>query len=659
MRKCVLYSLFMVMLISCRDREEKLQREEVPLSVSAGTVEYVSRAGSTSSSAFQGALGVCLVDETGETYNGNVYSNVLYEYQDGTWSACDDIMLSARGGVLYAYSPFNEQVSSLSSIPVEVYSQTDYLYAEPFKGLSKYAPDASLLMHHAMAAVRLVLVKGTYAGPGEVKSVQIFGDQMPVEAVLDASTGAISSHGGFGESVTVAVDKVLSFTPLSQEVLLLPCEETLALEIDLVFDGERRSVVVEDVTLQQGMMTRITLVVNDDGMVTSGVSLQDWTINGENCDVRISGNTAGVAFSHHVASSGDIVVTAVPVEQGCAVDQVEVEGDCQSRQSVDATTGVRTIVLSSLKEDVLLRFNGAWPLVFRQSFDISEGDVGNDILLFGSETFAMMSEVVETMLIDGVVCPLEQYCGFDTSGVHSVEVVLPADAGVDVTGGSQKHLVAVQIPYCTKKLQDNSFSNCRFLEEVSIPGSVQEICANAFYECSSLESVRFGVGLRRIGYQAFYGCILLKDLRLPNGLEFISESAFLKCYSLASVELPGSVTYVGSRAFSCCLSLSLLSFQKEGKEVALVGPVVSECPRLETLILPAISKREFQICYNCPRLSSIWVYDKYCPMRLTQSDYAFEKISPQGILHVQIGAEGYETWLKELGEGWNLDYVEN
>ena len=89
MRKCVLYSLFMVMLISCRDREEKLQREEVPLSVSAGTVEYVARAGSTSSSAFQGALGVCLVDETGETYNGNVYSNVLYEYQDGTWSACD------------------------------------------------------------------------------------------------------------------------------------------------------------------------------------------------------------------------------------------------------------------------------------------------------------------------------------------------------------------------------------------------------------------------------------------------------------------------------------------------------------------------------------------------------------------------------------------
>lgn len=649
----------MVALISCRNREEKLQTEDVRLSVSAGTVEYVSRAGSTSSSAFQGSLGVCLVDETGETYNGNVYSNVLYEYQDGTWSACDDIMLSARGGVLYAYSPFNEQVSSLSSIPVEVYSQTDYLYAEPFGGLSKYAPDASLLMHHAMAAVRLVLVKGTYAGPGEVKSVQIFGAQMPVAAVLDASTGAITSHGGFGESVAVAVDKVLSFTPLSQEILLLPCDETLALEIGLVFDGERRSIVVEDVTLQQGMMTGITLVVNDDGLVTSGVSLQDWTINGENCDVRISGNTEGVAFSHHVASGGEIVVTAVPIEQGCAVDEVEVEGDCESRQSVDAATGVRTIVLSSLREDVLLRFNGAWPLVFRQSFDINEGDVGSDILLFGSETFSHMSEVVETMLVDGVACPLEQYYDFDSPGIHSVEVVLPPDAGVDVTGGSQGHLVSAQIPYCTKKLQDNSFSNSPFLKEVSIPGSVQEIGAYAFYECSSLETVRFGVGVKKIGSDAFYGCVLLEELQLPFGVETISECAFFRCRSLTSVSLPGSVAYVEKKAFSSCLSLSSLSFQKDGCKVNLVGPVVSECPRLDTLVLPAISGRSYQICCNCPNLSAIWVYDKDCPMRLTQSDYAFEKISAQGTLHVPVGAEDYETWLEELGDGWNLDYVEN
>jgi hypothetical protein len=124
----------------------------------------------TASSFSAGAqLGVFVRSSDGTPYNGILYDNVKYTAaSSSSWSTDTPVWLTPENGLMYAYHPYSNAVTDITSIPVTAASQTDWLWAEPATRFSSKVPSVNLTMRHALAAVRLSLTKGSFISTGEV-----------------------------------------------------------------------------------------------------------------------------------------------------------------------------------------------------------------------------------------------------------------------------------------------------------------------------------------------------------------------------------------------------------------------------------------------------------------------------------------------------------
>lgn len=68
--------------------------------------------------------------------------------------------------------------------------------------VSKDNRKATLVMKHALAAVRITYVRGTYSGTGNVSKVSFGGNCIAVAGTLDATDGSISNLAGKGTMLT-------------------------------------------------------------------------------------------------------------------------------------------------------------------------------------------------------------------------------------------------------------------------------------------------------------------------------------------------------------------------------------------------------------------------------------------------------------------------
>ena len=77
-------------------------------------------------------IGLFLTDgELGLNYQENAEAaNVPAMYQQGSWKVEKDLVLSEEG-TAFAYYPYNSKVTDGTVVPLEIESQTDYLYATP------------------------------------------------------------------------------------------------------------------------------------------------------------------------------------------------------------------------------------------------------------------------------------------------------------------------------------------------------------------------------------------------------------------------------------------------------------------------------------------------------------------------------------------------
>ncbi|WP_236093023.1 fimbrillin family protein [Bacteroides thetaiotaomicron] len=69
--------------------------------------------------------------ELGTDYQDNAeVANVPAMYQQGSWKVEKDLELSEEG-TAFAYYPYSDKVVDGTAVPLEIQSQTDYLYATP------------------------------------------------------------------------------------------------------------------------------------------------------------------------------------------------------------------------------------------------------------------------------------------------------------------------------------------------------------------------------------------------------------------------------------------------------------------------------------------------------------------------------------------------
>ena len=178
----------------------------VPLEISMSTAELTKGLIKDTKLPDGSSVGITIKDDYG-VYTGELFTNVKYtaEQESGNqiWSSDSPVMLSSETGTVYAYYPYAEACTDITAISIRANStvQTDFMWGIPVS-VSKDNRKATLVMKHALAAVRITYVRGTYSGAGNVSKVSFGGNCIAVAGTLDATDGSISNLAGKGTMLT-------------------------------------------------------------------------------------------------------------------------------------------------------------------------------------------------------------------------------------------------------------------------------------------------------------------------------------------------------------------------------------------------------------------------------------------------------------------------
>lgn len=531
------------------------------LELAAHTVTRAIVEGTTLPTA--SSVGITVRDSYG-AYAGEEYTNIKYTSKEVSgshvWECDSPIMLSPQTGVLYSYYPYAEACSDISAISIRANStvQTDFMWGTPVS-VSKDNRHASIKMNHALAAVRITYVRGTYSGTGTVSKVSFGGNCIAVAGTLDATDGSLSNFAGKGTMLTPPqIATTLSSSLQEFELLVIPTGEKQG-KVVITIDGKDYTLEFGDIDLRQGHMTQFHLTVNDGELSLSDITVSEWTY-GESKDtsikvtdkVTLTGDLDDIAVYNSVVN-GVVTITAVPKTKGGfkEVEPVSINSNATLSQTSDIHTGVRTIKLSNITGNVTVTFYGTYCYDLITEFTVNAGE--STKMLYTYVSSSNKAKILRIREGDTDI-PVASTHTWAEGGKHILRYsytnhTVPYDMFNDVTA-----ITAIEIGDCVTALESYAFKGTS-IERVVIPETVTSFGSSLFYNCTKLKHAVLPKGITEIYDSMFRGCTSLQSIDIPDGVTRFGDYAFDRCSSLASIILPAGVTYVGNYCFSECSNL--------------------------------------------------------------------------------------------------------
>lgn len=370
----------------------------------------------------ESSIGVFLTDGTADGYCGHDYDNIMVTASSGlspqVWTPARDISLFADLGTVHAYFPYSGAVADPHRVPVAA-GVTDYMWATPVPGVCDTNADIALVMHHAMTAIRLDIVRGTYSGTGQITSVGVRADNLAASAVMDAADGTLTDLAGAGTDISRSLSVTLGNAALQADIVAVPVGGAgAAPTFTLVIDGREYTATGSAATFAQGCINSYTLTVNDGSLGVTGVSVDGWDTDGHGGlvvqaghQVTIGGDIDDILLSYDVADDGSVTVKAFPGTSGARLADAVCSSGATCTMTVGAD-GVVTYRLTDITSDVELTFNGFIDNVILLDIQSNQGD---------SDT--SLSAVTASVSVDGVVHNL----------VHGQELSVPIGSAITVT----------------------------------------------------------------------------------------------------------------------------------------------------------------------------------------------------------------------------------
>lgn len=554
-------------LISCQ-RElitppEPMPEELVALELSMSTATLTKELIKDTHLPNGSSVGITIKDTQGY-YSGELYNNVVYTSRNDNgqqvWEAESPILLSSEMGTLFAFYPFSEAFDQISSIPLRATSvtQVDCMYGVPVT-VNKDKRNATIVMKHALAAVKISYVRGTYTGAGKVTKVSFGGDCIGTAAYLDATDGSIFNITGKGGTVAPAMTaKTLTSSMQESEIIVIPSGATTG-KVVITIDGIDYTLEFGDIILRQGEITQFHLTVNSGELSLSDITVSEWT-HGEtqNTSIKVSdkvtltGDLEDIAVYNSV-SDGVVTITAVPKTPArCKeVEPVTLTGTATLTQSSDIETGIRTITLSDIKSAVTVNFAGTYTYDIVAKWEVTAGTATQMLYrYFYDSDIAKITRMREG---DTDIQPTLTKT-FSTAGVYTYKYsftnhVVPYDLFDNCPA-----LIDVKVSNEVTEIKGYAFSKTS-ITHFELPETVQIFGSGVLYDCTKLKSVDIPDSLTEIYDSMFRGCESLQTIRIPDGVTRFGDFAFDGCSSLASIIIPAGVTYIGNYCFSDCSNL--------------------------------------------------------------------------------------------------------
>ena len=509
------------------------------------------------------SVGITVKDDYG-IYTGELFTNIKYTAQresgNQIWVTDSPIMLSSETGTAYAYYPYNSAIEDITAVTVKASSniQIDCMWGQPVS-VSKDSRNARFTMKHALAAVRITYVRGSYTGVGKVTKVSFGGSCIGTAGYLDITDGTLHTIIGKGGTISPTMTATtLSSTLQESEIIVIPTGEKQG-KITITIDGKDYTLEFGDIDLRQGQITQFHLTVNDGELSLSDITVSEWTYaEGEETAIKVSdkvtltGDLEDIAVYNSV-SNGVVSITAMPRTKGGFkdVEPVTISGNATISQSSDPYTGVRTITLSNISGNVTVNLSGTYCYDLITEFTVNAGEATKMLYTYVSST--NKAKILRIREGDTDI-PIAASHTFATGGKHILKYsftnhAVPYDMFNGVTA-----LTGVQIGECVTSLESYAFKGTS-IESVRIPDSVTSYGTSLFYDCLNLRHVILPEGLTEIYDSMFRGCEALQSIDIPKGVTRFGDFAFDGCISLASIILPEGVTYVGNYCFSDCSNL--------------------------------------------------------------------------------------------------------
>ena len=313
-------------------------------------------------------IGLCVTDQSGVTYDGSNLKNVKYtasgEGESQKWNAVSDVLLSATVASIGSYYPYDESVYDITAIPIEATSavQKDWMWGTPVSGLDNKNTSATITMSHALAAVRLNIIKGSFAGTGNIDYVSIESSGAASSAVMNATTGELSDIKGAGYIFESTDEFTLSEGGTKVDFIVVPAGTEAPLDICVLVNGAEMVATTAGMTLEAGKLYEYTVSVGVEALQLNKINVTEWT-HGEVLEqmvspaapvVNITGTATDIRLEQTYANK-TLTLKAIPKLEGYIVNEVTVQGG-KNTQTVDEN-GTRTIVITDIVSDVTIRFN--------------------------------------------------------------------------------------------------------------------------------------------------------------------------------------------------------------------------------------------------------------------------------------------------------------
>ena len=535
----------------------------VPLELTMSTAELTKGLIKDTKLPDGSSVGITIKDDYG-AYTGELFTNVKYTAQQESgnqvWSSDSPVMLSSETGTAYAYYPYAEACTDIRAISIRANStvQTDFMWGIPVS-VSKDNRKATFVMKHALAAVRITYVRGTYSGTGNVSKVSFGGNCIAVAGTLDATDGSISNLAGKGTMLTPPqITTTLSSSLHEFELIVIPSGEKQG-KIFITIDGKDYTLEFGDIDLRQGQITQFHLTVNDGELSLSDITVSEWTYADSKDTaikvtdkVTLTGNLDDIAVYNSVVN-GVVTITAVPKTKGTfkEVEPVSINSNATLSQSCDIHTGVRTITLTNITGNVTVTFYGTYSYDLITEFTVNAGEATKMLYTYVSTT--NKAKILRIREGDKDI-PIAATHTWNEGGKHILRYsftnhAVPYDMFNGVTA-----LTGVEIGDCVTALESYAFKGTS-IERVVIPETVSSFGSSIFYDCTKLKNAVLPKGITEIYDSMFRGCESLQSIDIPDGVTRFGDFAFDGCSSLASIILPAGVTYVGNYCFSDCSNL--------------------------------------------------------------------------------------------------------
>ena len=316
-------------------------------------------------------MGLGLFDKDGNVYLGKRYEHiyaVAENTEDGQiWKINNTVFLKEKEATLYAYYPYSSYSYNVKDVMVEAnnYEQYDFMYGGPNTGLTADNRHVNIHLKHALGAVRVCTRRGTYDGPGAIRSLGVGGDATRTRGQFDVTQGKFTSLVA-GGTIYPTTSFQLSDEPNVQDVLLIPTGEPGNLRITMTVDEYILETTIPNFLLEPGKISQVDISVDWGKLTITDVTVQQWynydrgtAIAPADYRVCLEGDQKGISIGTIIGNDGSVTITAVPyISKDAKVNPVTFKGEATFSQQMNEDTGVRTINIQNLQSGVTVTFNG-------------------------------------------------------------------------------------------------------------------------------------------------------------------------------------------------------------------------------------------------------------------------------------------------------------